>query len=265
MRDLKDVRSDIDAIDDQMTELFGKRMALAEEVAKIKAENDLPVTDPERERKIIFRLSKKLPEELSMYLKEFYETVFFTGKAYQSFVMNKTSATAETLKSVIKNGFKKMPDAATVACQGINGANSGAAAHTVARDPVEHFRVARGKILLFQDGGKRAEHDRVGAFQIAVFFRDVRTVQRKRLLPGLHHRRFLDRRAVIQQDAVVSEFVEIFFHRRTVEHDQQIDAAVHDRAADGGAVDDQRAVGGAAAHFRSVGIVAWLRVSLLSL
>lgn len=129
MRNLKDVRADIDRIDDQMTELFGKRMALAEEVAKIKTENDLPVTDSERERKIIFRLSKKLPEELALYLKEFYETVFFTGKAYQSFVMNKTSATAETLKTVVKNGFKKMPDAATVACQGINGANSGAAAH----------------------------------------------------------------------------------------------------------------------------------------
>ena len=128
MRELKDVRADINAIDDEMTELFGKRMALSEEVAKIKAANALPAEDREREREIIFRLSKKLPEELSLYLKEFYETVFFTGKAYQSFVMKKTSATAKRLGELLKKGLGKMPVSATVACQGISGANSGAAA-----------------------------------------------------------------------------------------------------------------------------------------
>ncbi len=128
MRKLEEVRKDIDAIDDQMSELFFKRMNLSKEVAEIKAINDIPVTDNGREREIVYRLSKKLPEEYSLYLKEFYETVFFTGKAYQSAVMNSTSETVKKLNEIISSGLKNFPSTATIACQGVLGANSGTAA-----------------------------------------------------------------------------------------------------------------------------------------
>lgn len=125
---LSEIRQKIDDIDDEIAALYVKRMELAEDIAKEKAQSGLALTDAAREREIIFRLAKKAPENLSLYIKELYETVFFTSKAYQSALMGRTSKTAEQLSEIIAAGLKNMPVSATVACQGINGANSGAAA-----------------------------------------------------------------------------------------------------------------------------------------
>ncbi|MBQ9485314.1 MAG: chorismate mutase [Clostridia bacterium] len=126
--ELSEIRSKIDDIDDDIAELFVKRMELSEKVAEIKAETGKQITDLSREREIIFRLSQKVPKELTLYIKELYETVFFTGKAYQSAVIGKTSETVRRLRTLIDEGLTQMPTSATVACQGIKGANSGAAA-----------------------------------------------------------------------------------------------------------------------------------------
>ena len=42
--DLQDLRKEIDAIDNQMTSLFEKRMEIAEQVARFKIENEKPTT-----------------------------------------------------------------------------------------------------------------------------------------------------------------------------------------------------------------------------
>ena len=47
--DLQDLRKEIDAIDNQMTSLFEKRMEIAEQVARFKIENEKPVFDRIRE------------------------------------------------------------------------------------------------------------------------------------------------------------------------------------------------------------------------
>ena len=47
--DLQDLRKEIDAIDNQMTSLFEKRMEIAEQVARFKIENEKPVFDRTRE------------------------------------------------------------------------------------------------------------------------------------------------------------------------------------------------------------------------
>lgn len=126
--ELSEIRKKIDQIDDEMAALYVKRMALSAEVAKNKAQTGKAVTDGEREREIIFRLAEKSPKELTVYLKELYDTVFFTSKAYQSALIGRTSRTVEELKKLILDGFTEMPALATVACQGIKGANSGTAA-----------------------------------------------------------------------------------------------------------------------------------------
>lgn len=127
--ELSDIRSKIDDIDDEIAELYVKRLRLSAEVAHIKEKTGKSVTDTAREREIIFRLAEKTPKELTLYLKELYETVFFTSKAYQSALIGKTSATVTEIKNLINEGLGKMPVSATVACQGIKGANSMAATH----------------------------------------------------------------------------------------------------------------------------------------
>ncbi len=126
--ELSEIRRKIDRIDDEMAALYVKRMALSAEVAKSKAQTGKAVTDGEREREIVYRLAEKSPKELTVYLKELYDTVFFTSKAYQSALIGRTSKTVEELKKLIADGFTEMPALATVACQGIKGANSGVAA-----------------------------------------------------------------------------------------------------------------------------------------
>lgn len=127
--ELSDLRSKIDDIDDEIAELYVKRMELAAEVASIKGKTGKNVTDTAREREIIFRLSQKLPKELTLYVKELYETMFFTSRAYQSALIGKTSETVNEIQTLINNGLDKIPVSATVACQGIKGANSMAATH----------------------------------------------------------------------------------------------------------------------------------------
>lgn len=119
--ELDKLRSEIDATDDEITRLFVKRMELSARVAEVKKQSGKSVADKTREKEIVFRLSQKVPENLTLYLKELYETLFFTSKAYQSALMGGTSATAEELKTLISNGLKDIPVSATVACQGIKG------------------------------------------------------------------------------------------------------------------------------------------------
>ena len=129
--ELSELRNKIDKIDDKIVGLFAERMALSGEIAKIKSESGRNITDGEREKEIIFRLSRSAPEELTLYIKELYETVFFTSKAYQSLKMKRTSPTSEKIAEIIEKRLSDAPVSATVACQGVKGANSGAAAQRI--------------------------------------------------------------------------------------------------------------------------------------
>lgn len=55
--DLKDIRAEIDEIDGQLLELLLRRMNCSEEVAKYKAENNMPIFNNEREQQIIDKVT----------------------------------------------------------------------------------------------------------------------------------------------------------------------------------------------------------------
>ena len=126
--ELKDIRNNIDKIDDEILNLFIKRMELAGEVAKNKIQTGKAVNDTTREDEIIYRLASKTPEEFKYYLKELYSTMFSVSKSYQSTLVNKTSKSVEKINKALLNEDKNLPVSATVACQGVLGANSGVAA-----------------------------------------------------------------------------------------------------------------------------------------
>ena len=126
--ELSEIRKEIDKLDDDIISLYVKRMELCGEVAKAKSASGKAISDIAREKEIMYRLCKNAPEELTLYIKELYETMFFTSIAYQSVKSGKTSATTETIAEMIKVGLSVAPTRASVACQGVKGANSGAAA-----------------------------------------------------------------------------------------------------------------------------------------
>ena len=57
--DLSELRGEIDAIDDQLVDLFCRRMEISAKVAQYKKENNLPVFVPAREREILKKVSEK--------------------------------------------------------------------------------------------------------------------------------------------------------------------------------------------------------------
>ena len=57
--DLSDIRSEIDCIDNQILELFIKRMHACEKVAMVKKRDGTPIFNPEREQEILDRVEKE--------------------------------------------------------------------------------------------------------------------------------------------------------------------------------------------------------------
>lgn len=89
--DLQELRSGINDIDNQLQELFNKRMELCFKVAEYKIENDLPVFQSGRENEILQRVTEKSPENLKSASKVFFQTIMDISKCkqYQKFFAEK--------------------------------------------------------------------------------------------------------------------------------------------------------------------------------
>ena len=126
---LEQIREQIDQLDDQLVALYLKRLDLVAEVARCKGETDAAIDNPLREKAIVYRLTKDIEDDnCKLYVKDLYGSIFTSSKSYQSALLRRTSPTAERLKSIMAEGQKPFPVSATVACQGVLGANSHTAA-----------------------------------------------------------------------------------------------------------------------------------------
>lgn len=133
--DLNKIRDQIDSIDDQLIELFEKRMNLASDVAKYKMENNMQILNSKREREIINRISKNIAPQYSVYSKILYKTLFDLSRSYQSKLMHTPSDTSEKIKKALDSTKKVLPSSAVVACQGTEGSNSQRACEKVFYNP----------------------------------------------------------------------------------------------------------------------------------
>ena len=80
---LQDIREQLDEIDDQMIDLFSRRMRLVSAVAAYKNEKGLPILDTGREKAILGRLSQKAGDELAPYVRRLYQDLFTVSREYQ--------------------------------------------------------------------------------------------------------------------------------------------------------------------------------------
>ena len=122
--DIKDLRQSIDALDDEIASLYVKRMAIAREIGEYKVQNKLCVGDANREREIINRVTKDMPQEIKLYGKQLFESLFNTSKAYQTRFVEIESKAISEVKKAIGEGVQDFPTSACVACQGVAGAYS---------------------------------------------------------------------------------------------------------------------------------------------
>ncbi|MDE5593652.1 MAG: chorismate mutase [Clostridiales bacterium] len=122
--ELNELRNKIDDVDDKLAELYNQRMKLIKQVGEEKARTNHYVQDLNRENAIIRRVTKAVDEDVRVYCKQVFETLFETSRAYQSRFMRVPSGIAQEIRSNLEGGLKAFPDYATVACQGVEGAYS---------------------------------------------------------------------------------------------------------------------------------------------
>ena len=124
--ELAEIRKKIDALDEEMLTLFLERMDLAEEIAAYKNEHHLPIVNRSREREILSSMTRKAGEK-EKYAHHFFTTLFQLAKARQAELLSAPSQVAEVVKAGLEAGEEVFPKTGTVACQGVEGANSQAA------------------------------------------------------------------------------------------------------------------------------------------
>ena len=84
MNELEKARKEIEEIDRQMAELFERRMEMSALIGAYKAENGLPVRDPEREKKLTEKnLSYIENGDLTPYYAWFLKNVIELSCEYQ--------------------------------------------------------------------------------------------------------------------------------------------------------------------------------------
>lgn len=121
---LKDLREQIDKIDDQIVALYRERMAISKEVAKEKNKTGKGVTNYLREKEILNRVTEAVDDDIKAYTKQVFETLFDTSKAYQLRYIDGMSRSRDMIEDALSKSETPFPAKAYVACQGAVGAYS---------------------------------------------------------------------------------------------------------------------------------------------
>ena len=122
--ELKDLRNEIDAIDDQLVQLFAKRMDVSARIAGVKKEKSMPIFVPAREREKLADVAEKAGPEMSNYTRVLYSMLFELSRSYQNKLNNKVSPLYDRIKDAIETTPQLFPQNPMVACQGVEGAYS---------------------------------------------------------------------------------------------------------------------------------------------
>ena len=121
--ELSEIRTKIDAVDDQLLQLFLERMDLAEEVAAYKNEHHLPILNKQREREVLAKVTEKAGDK-ERYAYHLYSTLFELARSRQAELINAPTKVAAQVEASLAAGGAVFPQTGLVACQGVEGANS---------------------------------------------------------------------------------------------------------------------------------------------
>lgn len=114
--DLSTLRSEIDSIDNEMLELFKRRMEINIDVAKYKQANNMPIFQQGRENQVIDRVKSNSPDWLQNGTESLFLQIMDIGKSIQQ----------QTLYKDIFMEYQPLDvnNSSKVACFGIEGSNT---------------------------------------------------------------------------------------------------------------------------------------------
>ena len=133
--DIQDMRKEIDAIDDQLVQLFTQRMDVAARIADYKKAENLPIFVPAREREKLNDVAQKAGPEMANYTRVLYSMLFELSRSYQSKLNDTVSPLYGQITQAINNTPKLFPQTPMVACQGVEGAFSQIACEKIFKNP----------------------------------------------------------------------------------------------------------------------------------
>ena len=82
MKDLNEIRKEINSIDEQLVKLFVQRMDCAKAVAEYKKENNIPILNEDREREILDRVSAE-GGEYGDYIRAMFAEIMKQSRSLQ--------------------------------------------------------------------------------------------------------------------------------------------------------------------------------------
>ena len=125
--DIKNIRQRIDEVDEKLLDLFLERMELSKEVVEYKKANNLPILNKEREREILKKVKEKAGEK-EEYAYQLFVKLMELSKASQREILSGDSKIKSEIERALLPAEAVFPKLGTVACQGVEGANSQIAA-----------------------------------------------------------------------------------------------------------------------------------------
>jgi chorismate mutase/prephenate dehydratase len=153
---IENLRAQIDAIDNEITELFGKRMEISRLVSEYKKESRLKVLDRSRERGILTRVTEMVEPELEVYAQTLFQTLFNLSRSYQNMLLSKDHPLRLEIENSLEQTPELFPKKAVVACQGVEGAYSQIAADKLFSLPnIMYFNSFEGVFTAVEKGLSR--------------------------------------------------------------------------------------------------------------
>ncbi|MCH5202284.1 MAG: chorismate mutase [Oscillospiraceae bacterium] len=121
MRNLEEIRQEINSIDKELLALFIKRMDCARDVGNYKKANNIPILNTDREQEILDRIFQQ-GGEYGYAAQLLYSNIMELSRALQHNIVG----SGKEMKALINSAEKEMPydNNTRVACQGIKGANN---------------------------------------------------------------------------------------------------------------------------------------------
>ena len=133
--DIKELRQDIDRIDEQLVHLFAQRMEVSAQIADYKKQQNMPIYVPAREREKLVAVSEKITPELANHVKVLYSLLFELSRSHQSARNAAQSALFTGIVHSIEHTPKLFPQQAKVACPGMENEEMQRACEHIIKNP----------------------------------------------------------------------------------------------------------------------------------
>ena len=151
--ELSEIRKEIDAVDEEMTKLFVRRMACADQVAEAKRGTGKPVLDPGREREILAKVAERVGPALESEGKLLFSTLLSVSRGRQRAQLADDGMFAKTMAEAMSATPAIFPSKANVACPGAEGGYSQQAAVAFVKFPsLFYFRDFESVFTAVEEG-----------------------------------------------------------------------------------------------------------------